>query len=606
MRKLFITLIIALIAIPTIWGNDVRFTANAPRTVVVGEQFYVKFAINADAKEFQAPSFAGLEVLFGPSQSSSSSINIVNGNMTRSYVITYTYVVMAPKEGEYTIEGASVRSDKSTYKATAVTVKALPANQTASQHAGANSAQQGTAAGGNGVSNDAAFVKMFLSKTTPYEQEGVLATFKLYTKYNCGLSNAKFPEFEGFLVHEVDLPDQKQWSVESYNGVNYKTVVLHQVVLYPQRAGKLKISRGRFDATVRLQNTSSDPSNIFDSFFSTYRDVNKTLTTPEVSLNVKPLPQNKPASFNGAVGRFKLSSECTPTSVKTDESITLKVKLSGSGNVKLLKNPTVDFPNDFEVYDPKVDSKINVTAAGASGSKTIEYYAVPRYAGSFTVPSVQFSYFDVAAGKYKTLKSKPYTIVVEKGEGSADPTRISNYTNKEEVRSLGDDVRYLKVGAYRSLSAEPFFGSISFTLALAVPFVLFIFLVILFRKQIKERADLSLRRNKQANRVAKRRLRVAEKVLKANQRDLFYEELHKALWGYLGDKLLIPTADLTRDTIVARLADKGASDDVTAEVVAILDSCEFARYAPSTDQNSPAELYRRSTALIGTLESLIG
>lgn len=605
MKKLTFFFIFVLTTLFSAYAADqVTFKASAPQSVVMGEQFRLSFVVNAEGKELRVQEMPDFDVLMGPSQSTSYSSSWLNGKNTSETTVSFTYILMPKKEGTYTIAPATIKVKGASYTSNGLTIKVLPADK--SGKSSSNSGSSGSESASTTISNDDFFVRMIVSNANVYEQEGFLVTFKLYAARPCGLSGAKFPEFEGFLAQEIDLPD-KQWVQDRYKDRNYFTVDLKQVVLYPQRSGQLTIGKGTYDATIRIS-TPSKARSIFDDFFDSYRDVNKQLVSQPATINVKPLPSGKPASFSGAVGNFTMSAALSSDHVKTNEAVTVKVKISGNGNLKVLKNPEVIFPNDFDVYDPKVDVDTKTTTAGVTGSKSIEYMAIPRYAGDFEMPAVSFSYFDTKGKSYKTLTSESFKLHVEKGdESSTSSPVVTNFSNKESVKYLGQDIRFLKTKGIHFVSQREdiFFGSFTYYLAYIVPAILFVIFFIMYRKQIKENSDLAKVRTKKANKMAVKRLKNAVKLMQEQNKEAFYEEILRALWGYLSDKLNIPQADLTKDNVEVELAKYGVDELLTKEFMDILNTCEFARYAPSQASDAMDKLYELTADAIEKMENTI-
>jgi hypothetical protein len=601
MRKLVFLFFLLLTIALNIKGDEIVFKASAPNAVVVGQQFQLSFVVNAEGKDLRVQEMPDFDVLFGPSQSKAYSSTWVNGQSKSETTVTFTYVLLAKNEGTFNIPPATIKVNNANFTSNALIVKVLPQDQ-------ANAAAQSNASTpASGVSDKDLFVSMQVSKRSVYEQEGFLVTFKLYSKNTqVNLSGVKFPEFEGFLAQEIELPAEKQWSMENYNGSNYYIATLKQTVLYPQRSGRITIETGKLDVKVRVR-TQQRARSFFDDFFDTYQDVNKTLTTAPVTIDVKPLPSGKPASFANAVGDYKMSAGINANQVKANEAVVVKLSISGTGNIRLVKNPEVTFPNDFDIYDPKVENNIRTTAAGVSGTKTIEYMAIPRYAGDFEIPAVQFSYFDTKTGTYKTLSSETFRLHVEKGEGGeGNAPVVSNFGNRENVRYLGQDIRYLKVKNINFQSnADLFFGSFMYYMCYLVPALLFIVFFIIYRKQVKENANIALVRTKKANKMAVRRLKNAGKLLKENKEEEFYDEVLRALWGYLSDKLNILQSNLTRDNVEAELTRYGVSESLISEFIEILNSCEFARYAPSQASDAMDKLYESTIDAIGKMENTI-
>ena len=591
-------------------AQEVSFIASAPPSVVVGTQFQLAYVVNVlNGTELRLPPeiTENFDLLMGPSTSTSTSIKISNGKQTSETTATYTCILAAKKEGTFTFNPATIKIKNSEYKSNAVTIKVLPQDQTAQAQSQGGGAQQQQQQGGAaaGISNDGIFARMIVSNNNVYEQEGLLVTFKIYTTYDTGVDNAKFPELEGFLAQEVELKDQ-QWQIENYNGRNYRTAILKQYVLYPQRSGQLKIGSGRVDSRIRVRNQSRGRS-IFDDFFDTYQDVSKELITSPATINVKPLPTGKPASFSGAVGNYSINSEINRTELKANEAITIKLTIKGNGNIKLIKNPDITFPNDFEVYDPKVDnSNIRVTAAGSSGTKTIEYMAIPRFAGDFVIPSVNFSYFDTKSGTYKTISTESYKLHVEKGEGGSEAAIVSNFANRENVKFLGKDIRYIKLNNIHFLSnKEIFFGSFIYIMAYLMIAILFIVFFIIYRKQVKENSNIALVRTRKANKTAVKRLKQAEKLLKENKEEAFYEEVLRALWGYLSDKLNMPQSELTKENVAVELNKYGVNEELSDEFLEIINTCEFARYAMNKTSGAMDKLFNETVDAIGKMENTI-
>ena len=609
MKKILFLLFALLVAHVSAFADEVQFTASAPGAVVKGEQFRVSYTVTTQkVKDFRAPSFEGFEVLMGPSTARSSSRNIdIDGNMTSTSTITYTYILMGVKEGEYSIPGASIVADGDSKTSNSLKIKVLPPDQTTGngQQAGRGQGRASGASANGQISNNDLFITATVNKTNAYEQEAILLTYKVYFTVNLRELEIKMPDLKGFLTQEVEL-QRGQPTLEHYQGRNYNTIVWSQYVLFPQQAGKLEIPSINFDATVAVRTQRSiDPFDMFFNGGSSYVDVRKTISTPKLTVNVTPLPTGKPASFAGGVGEFDLKSSITTTELKANEAVTLKLEISGVGNMKLVSTPDVDFPQDFETYDPKVDNKFSLTRNGLSGKKVIEYLAIPRHAGTFTIPPVEFSYFDLKTKSYKTLTTEPYELNVAKGEGGSEQV-VTSFTNKEDVRLIGQDIRYIKTGDVRLMPKGQFlFGTWLYFLWYIVPLVLLVAVIIIYRKRAIENANVTKVRNKNANKMAVKRLKLAAKLLKEAKQEAFYEEVLKALWGYISDKMNIPVASLSKDNVEQQLQQHGVDKVLSDEFLRILNECEFARYAPSSIVGGMDKVYAAAIEVISKMENSI-
>lgn len=604
MRKI-ICLWIALLALTVqAYADDkVTFTASAPDAVAVGDQFRLSYTVNTQkVKNFRAPSIKGFDVLMGPSRS--YSMQSINGNTTET--LTFTYILLAQKEGEYTIPGATITANGDQMLSNSVKIKVLPADKTNSSQSGNAQSTSRSSSSGTSISNNDLFITATASKTTAYEQEAILLTYKIYTVVDLrGFDNVKLPDFKGFHSQEVELPNDRRWGLEHYKGRNYHSTIYRQFVLFPQQSGKLTIDAARFDASIEKMDAIDDPFEVFFNGGAGSIQIKKTLMTPKLTIDVKPLPAGKPADFSGGVGEFNISSSINSTKVKTNDAITVKVIISGTGNLKLVGEPEVKFPEDFEVYDPKVDSKFRLTNAGLSGNKVIEYLAIPRNAGTYKIPAIKFSYFDIKSRSYKTLTTEEYTVQVEKGAGNASQT-IANFTNKEDLKVLNEDIRFIKQNDVKlSPKGEYFFGSIGYWLFYIIPGLIFIACFLIYRKQIAANANVAKVRTKKANKVAVKRMKQAGKLLAANEKDAFYDEVLKALWGYISDKLSIPVSQLSKDNIEEELRKYGVAEDLIKEFLNALNSCEFARFAPGDANQAMDKVYSDSLEVISKMENSI-
>lgn len=598
------------------YADEVVFKAQAPKQVVVGRPFQLTFSVNQRSRDLRAPEFTDFDVLSGPYTSTSSSTSFVNGHRTSSFEQTYTYMLMAQKAGSFTIAPASIKVDGETYQSNGVRITVLPEDEQPSNSSqGGQAGAAGQAASransnsgqGSNVSSENIFVRTVVSKTRVHEQEALLVTYKLYFA-NVDVAqltnNTKLPEFTGFLKQDLEQ-GEIQTQLEHYNGRNYQTAVLYRTVLYPQHSGDITIDPAKFEAVLRVQ-TQQRPRSIFDDFFGTYTNVTKMLTAPGVTIHVAGLPSGKPAGFSGAVGKFTLTPSISQTELQTNDAVTIKLDITGAGNMKLIKTPSIDWPEGFEPYDPKVTNNFTTSSSGVSGTKSIEYLAISRNAGDYTIPAVQFSYFDIDENTYKTLNTPEYTIHVKRGAGESaeagSQNAVISYTQKEDIKQLGTDIRYIDTNGVEGQKSKV--ESINYNhiwLFYVLPLIIAIILLIVLRKQIKENADITRVRYKRANKVAQKRLKAAAAALKANNKDTFYAAIEQAAWTYLSDRLSIPMADLNKENIASILTQKGVSNALIAEVKNVLSTAEFARYAPSTD-HTMEDLYKATTNLINNLE----
>lgn len=607
MRKIIFLLFTILAAWQVKAADKVRFVAEAADVVVSGDQVRLVFTVNSqDIKDFRAPSIKGFDVLMGPSRSQQSSIQIINGKRTSNSSTAFTYILLAGNPGTYTIPAASVEVNGEKVFSNAISIKVLPQDQTSGNsgnNGGGSASSSRSQAAGSRISSNDLFITATASKTTVHEQEAILLTYKVYTVVNLRQLYGKMPDLKGFHTQEVELPQQKTFTLEHYKGRNYNTTVWSQYVLFPQQTGKLEIPSITFDGVVAQQTISDDP---FDAFFNGggYVEVKKKITTPKVVINVQPLPA-KPAGFSGAVGEFKLASSINATDVKTNDAVTIKLTLSGTGNMKLIGTPEVKFPQDFEIYDPKVTDDYKLTNSGLTGTKTFEYLAIPRHAGNFTIPAIEFTYFDLKSNSYKTLKTEAYNLKVAKGQGNADQV-ISDFTNKESVKMLGKDIRFIKLG---DSSLRPkgdfFFGTVGYYLCYLIPLLLFVVFAVIYRQKALENANVAKVKTKKANKVATRRMKLAGKLLAENKKNEFYDEVLKALWGYISDKLSIPVSQLSKDNIEAELTNYGVQEALIAEFIGVLNECEYVRYAPGNENEAMDKVYSASVEVISKMENSI-
>lgn len=606
--KHFLTLCIMMFMCTMHAVAGVNIKAQAPDVVEEGEQFRLSFTINTqDVSSFSFPeTLNNFSIDNGPSQSSQSSFQIINGKASHSSSITYTYILSALKKGTYTLPAAVAVIDGKKVKSNSVRIEVMPSsggqNNTSGQRSG--SQHLGMQQAGEKITGKDLFITVTASKHKLYEQEAVVLTYKLYSLVNISQLMGGMPELEGFHTQEVQLPQQKQLKMERHNGRTYGTVVWRQYVLFPQRSGKLTIPSIKFEGIVVQQNRNIDPIDAFFGGGSAMVEVKKTIKAPAVTLDVMALPKPQPANFSGGVGHFDISAHITPDEIKSNDALTLQLKVSGSGNIKLLKTPKVNFPADFESYDAKVTDQIKATSSGVQGTKVFDYLAVPRHPGNYDVPAVEFCYFDTKSNNYKTIKTQPFKLQVKKGNHG--PVSDATYTEGEDVKQIATDVRYIHRGnVHLKKPGETFFASTQQALCYIIPLLLAVILGIAFRKKAAEQSNIALYRGKAANKVASKRLKKAAALMNASQTAAFYDEILKGVWGYVSDKLNISVAELSKDNVSEKLQQKGVQPDEINTLLQVIKECEFARYAPADQVRPMTEIYNTVATVIKQIESTI-
>lgn len=604
-------LIILLFISSLVYSQKVEFKASAPSVVAVGEQFRLSYSVNGEGTDLKVPTLEGFDLLMGPASSQSSSFSNVNGKVTQSVSYTYTYVLEGTKEGTFQIPAASITVDGKKYQSNTLQIQVVKgnANNNAARPEGQKAAQPDASAS---VNESNLFVKVDVSRRSLYLGESLVATIKVYTKVDLtNFGRSKFPPFDGFLSEEVPTPQRIELVRETYDGQIYNVGIIRKVLLYPQHTGQITIEPFELECIVR-QRMAGGGRSFFDDFFGNYRDVRAMRRSKPVTVTVRELPQDgKPLGFSGTVGNISMSTSLSSDTISANDALTYKVTFEGTGNLKLLRAPSISFPLDFEVYDPKETRDIRVTEAGMTGTVSFEYLIIPRYSGEYKIPGIRFSYFDPQSNSYKMITGKDYDIHVrkgaEKGTAGTEGNAAVKSFKKEDVRFVGEDIRYLKTGALKLKEAGVrFFGTTSYWLALLIPFVLFVVGAILNRRRIKANADIVRVKNKAANKMARKRLKVAAGAMKNHNAEQFYDEVLKALWGYMSYKLNIDRAELNRDNISEILQQKGADEDWIKEFIAVLDTCEYARYAPGSNSDQEmGKVYSDSIEVITRLDKAI-
>ena len=578
-------------------------TGSAPSHVAAGEQFRLTYTVNTqDVSDFRAGNIPEeLEVLIGPNRSMQSSYQMINGHTSSSSSITYTYIIRATKNGTFTIPPAHVVVGGKSIASNSLTVKV---SGSSSAGAGGSSRQRSNDDGeirdaGSQISGSDLFIKVSANKKRVHEQEPILLTYKVYTLVGLTSLRGDMPDLKSFYTQEVDLPQQKSFSIETLNGRPYRTTTWSQYVMFPQMTGKLEIPSITFEGIVVQQNRNIDPFEAFFNGGSGYVEVKKKIQAPGIEIQVDPLP-TRPANFSGGVGKFNISAQLDKTEIKANDPVSMRVIVSGIGNLKLIKQPVVNFPKDFDKYEPKITDKTKLTSNGIEGSMIYDILVVPRHQGKYEIPPVEFTYFDTSANAYKTIKSESFTLDVARGSG----TGAVNDFSQTDLQELTKDIRYIKTGDTRQHSLDEFFfGSTAYWISLTVLALIFISLFVIFRQRAIDNANITKMRGKKANKVATKRLKNAARLMAANKPGAFYDEVLRALWGYVGDKLNIPVEQLSHDNISQRLSERNVGEETISQFIGALDECEFERYAPGDPKGNMSKVYDKAINAIETIET---
>jgi hypothetical protein len=607
MRRLLIFFPFILICLaPTL--AQTKFEASAPKSVVQGSRFQLVYSVNDNGSDLRVPDLPDFQILMGPTTSHSSSMQIINGQVSRNANYSFTYILRADKTGSYTIPPATISIDGKTYESNSLTIEVIENNAPSSP----SSAPQESNEDVGSLSGEDLFITITANKKNVYRDEPLLLTTKIYTRVQLeGISDISEADLRDFIVQE--LPKQNdgsiQWSMQNIDGRTYQVGTFNQKVLYPQNTGTLRIEPTAIEFLIRQRTARQAPA-VFGDFFDSYHTVKNKAISKALTINVKPLPSPRPADFSGIVGDVTMQVSASKTEAAVNDGITLKTVISGLGNHKLASNPTFKIPSDFDVFDPKITNNITETVQGGKGNRIVETLIIPRHSGTFEIPSINYTIFNPKTGHYQTLKSDPISLNIERGEGeeNADIATDSpgRNTNREDVKFLGKDIRYIKTNEIDLRPVNTFlFGSTKFILGYSIPLLLFFLIYFLNQKRIKENADIRKVKNKRANKVARKRLNKSAALLKKGDQEGFYDELSRALWGYVSDKLSIPPANLTKDNVRTILLDRGAKESVSDQFLEILDTCEYARYSPKNEHSERSQLYQTTLKTISELENTI-
>lgn len=614
MKKLFCIVAFLLTAIFQMSAQNV-IRVEAPDVVAVNEQFNVTFIIEGEKSpsDFQWSSGDDFQLVWGPQKGSSSSIQIINGKRSSSHQTTFTYILIPKATGTFQLPAATALLSGDRISSTQASIQVVSdgasSSQSSGQKGGKSSGGGQTSSTGSGeISSNDLFMRLSLSRTEVVIGEPITATLKIYQRANVvGFENAKFPTFNGFWSQETYVPNNIEFKRESLDDKIYNTAVLRTYVLIPQQSGTITIDPAELVCLVNIRTAPSTSNSLFDSFFQDeYRTIRKRVTTPAVKVKVNPLPAGQPASFGGGVGNFGISARLTTDNLKTHDAASLIITVSGRGNVALLEEPKVNFPPDFEVYDTKTTENTDKSNGGTSGSKSFEYPFIPRSHGDFTIDPVEYSYYDVNAGKYVTLRTEPLHVKVAKGKGgdSTPVTTVNSGVERKDVKSLADDIRFIFTGKPGLSGSGSFFvGSVFFWILLALMILGATSVYLAFRKVAAMRADVAGTKNRRATKMAQKRLKLAGEYLDKNLYTAFYEELHKALIGFVSDKLNMDMSEISKDNIASALTDGGVSEEQTKAFTDLLDACEFARYSPDGGNEAMRSHYDAALKVISSIDS---
>ncbi len=583
--------------------SQAQIAVSVPSHVEAGENFRLSYTINTqDVDEFRAGNIpGGLELIAGPYTSQQSSYRMVNGHTSSSSSITFTYTLYAAKDGSFTIPPAHARINGRMVasRAAKVVVSGRSRNSGGApkMHGEDESREPSMASAGTRITANDLFIKVTANKRRVHEQEPILLTYKVYSLVDLTQLEGKMPDLTGFHSQEVPLPQQKSFHLERVNGKPYRAVTWSQYVMYPQMTGKLQIPSITFKGIVVQQNRSVDPFEAFLNGGSGYVEVHRNIVAPGLTVQVDPLPA-KPAGFSGGVGRFNISAQLTKKEVKAGDPVTLRVVVGGNGNLKLIKQPEVNFPKDFDKYDAKVTDKTKLTSTGVGGNMIYDFLFVPRNQGTYTIPAVSFTYYDTGLNAYKTIKTQPFKLVVDKGDGNSTSADYDAQKDNDIHDIMSGKCEQRQVGNF-------FFGSTSWWISLLLPLIAFIVLLVIFRKRALDHADAVKMRGKKANKIARKRLKKASKLMFQGKSEAFYDEVLRALWGYVGYKLNIPVEQLNRDNITEKLQSHEVDDATIGKFISALDTCEFERYAPGDASGNMEKTFNSAMTAIEEIEEVM-
>ena len=598
---MILTLLLSITGTVGVTLNAASITVQGPSQVAIGEQFNLRYVVNTtDIKNFTLRDIPdAFEVLIGPITSTQQSFSMVGGKTTHTASVTYTYVLMANQSGTYVIPAARANIDGKPATSQAIRINVSGKASTNTQQGGGQQRRSNRVdrAGAQIRGNDL-FIRVTANKKHVYEQEPVLLTYKVYTQVELTQLEGKMPDLNGFHTQEVPLPQQKSFHIEQVGGRAYNCVTWSQYVMFPQMSGKLEIPSITFKGIVMQQNNNIDPFEAFFNGGSGFIEVKKEIKAPSVSIQVSPLPA-RPADFSGGVGQFSITASLDKQTVNSGDPVNLRIQVSGTGNMKLLRQPQLDLPKDFDKYDAKITDKTRLSVNGVTGSMIYDILIVPRNMGRYVIPALKFVYFDTKSNTYQTLTTKEIPLTVEKGTGTS--TAITDYSQKAD-----NDIHDIKKSVIQAENvSDTLFGSNLYLFLNAIVLISFMSLVIIFRKRALALSDVTAVRGRKANRVAVRRLKKAARLMAQGKDGEFYDEVLQALWGYVSDKLTMPVEQLSRDNVADKFHQRGVAESVTVQFIEAIDECEYARFAPGDTTGNMQKTYEKATHTITTIEDNI-
>lgn len=598
----FVAMLIPSLAL----ADNITFEGSAPSVVRLGERFQLTYSLNASGSDMRMSETSDFNILMGPSESTSRSVSIINGKMSQSVSTTYTFILKAIKEGQFTIPVAHVTADGKQIQSNAITIKVVEASANTNQNSGQDAL--GSAPQSTNSNNADIVITQSLSRNSVYEGEPVVLTTKIYTRANLQqISDIKQPDLTNFVSSDISGNGQLQFQQEVRNGVIYQAAVAGKQLLIPQKSGKITINPIEYEFVVKERSRNTMGGGFFGGFFDDVQLVKRRVASNNLALNVKPLPQTN-AKTSGGVGNFKFNVTVEPTDVKVDNSVLIKVNVSGEGNLKLLTMPKPRIHSDFDTFDPNENVNVESTANGYKGTRSAEYLVIPRREGNFEIPEISFIYFDPQQGKYITRTQGPFTIHVAKGDGQQQDSnnQVSFSSNsREQVQYVGKDIRYVHTDTKIDIRNTFFLFSPLFFMSLILPLGIFAVVFIIFRKKAADAMNVSGVKRRRANKAAMKRLKTASRYMKEQKREAFFDEVMRALWGYLSDKLTLPLSVLTKDNAKEEMQKHNITADAADAFMQLLDTCEFARYAPVEMAQPMNTVFEQAENVIGQIEEQI-